>query len=83
MNAWLVAGGAVSCTLLLCADMSLRGSPERRLVGLEMASIVVTVAMILFTVGFGRSIFIDLPLALAVMSFGSGLVYARFLEKHL
>ena len=63
--------------------MCLRGSPERRLVGLEMASILVTMAMVLLTIGFGRFIFIDLPLALAIMSFGGGLVFARFLEKHL
>jgi multicomponent Na+:H+ antiporter subunit F len=63
--------------------MCLRGTPERRLVGLEMASILVTVAMVLFTVAFGRSAFIDLPVALAVMSFGGGLVFARFLGKHL
>lgn len=83
MNIWLVAGAVVSATLLPCADMCLRGSPERRLVGLEMTSLIVTIAMILFTIGFGRIPFIDLPLALAVMSFGSGLVFARFLEKHL
>jgi multicomponent Na+:H+ antiporter subunit F len=63
--------------------MCLRGSPERRLVGLEMASMIVTIAMVLFTVGFGRSAFIDLPLTLAIMSFGGGLVFARFLGKHL
>jgi multicomponent Na+:H+ antiporter subunit F len=63
--------------------MCLRGSPERRLVGLEMTSMIITVAMILFTVGMGRIPFIDLPLALAIMSFGGGLVFARFLEKHL
>lgn len=63
--------------------MCLRGLPERRLVGMEMTSILVTVAMVLFTVGFGRVPFIDLPLALAIMSFGGGLVFARFLEKHL
>lgn len=83
MNVWLIAGGAVSAGLVPCADMCLRGSPERRLVGMEMASVLVTIAMVLFTVGFGRSIFIDLPLALAIMSFGGGLVFARFLEKHL
>ncbi len=83
MNAWLLAGGAVCATLVPCAAMCLRGSPERRLVGVEMASMIVTIAMILLTVGFGRSIFIDLPLALAIMGFGGGLVYARFLEKHL
>ena len=83
MNPWLIAGAAVCTALVPCADMCLRGTPERRLVGLEMTSILVTIAMVLLTVGFGRSIFIDLPLALAIMSFGGGLVFARFLEKHL
>lgn len=83
MNLWLIAGAAVSAALLPCADMCLRGTAERRLVGMEMASMLVTIAMILFTIGFGRTPFIDLPLALAIMSFGGGLVFARFLEKHL
>jgi multicomponent Na+:H+ antiporter subunit F len=83
MNHWLIAASAVTVCLIPCADMCLRGSPERRLVGLEMASLLITIAMVLFTVGFDRSIYIDLPLALAVMSFGGGLVFARFLEKHL
>jgi multicomponent Na+:H+ antiporter subunit F len=82
-NPWLIAGALVAASLLPCADMCLRGSPERRLVGVEMTSVLITLSMVLFTVGFGRSIFIDLPLALAIMSFGGGLVYARFLEKHL
>lgn len=83
MNSWLLAGVAVSATLVPCADMCLRGSPERRLVGLEMTSVIITLAMVLLTVGMGRIPFIDLPLALAIMSFGGGLVFARFLEKHL
>jgi multicomponent Na+:H+ antiporter subunit F len=83
MNPWLIAGVSVSAALLPCADMCLRGSPERRLVGLEMTSILVTVALVMFTVGFGRTPFVDLPLALAIMTFGSGLVFARFLGKHL
>jgi multicomponent Na+:H+ antiporter subunit F len=83
VNLWLIAGAAVSSALLPCADMCLRGSPERRLVGMEKASMLVIIAMVLFTVGFGRVPFIDLPLALAIMSFGGGLVFARFLGKHL
>ena len=83
MNAWLTAGVAVSATLIPCADMCLRGSAERRLVGLEMTGTLITIAMALFTIGFGRVPFVDLPLALAVMSFGGGLVVVRFLEKHL
>jgi multicomponent Na+:H+ antiporter subunit F len=83
LNIWLIAAAAVSAALIPCADMSLRGSPERRLVGLEMTSIVVTIAMVMFTVAFGRTPFIDLPLALAIMSFGGSLIFARFLGKHL
>lgn len=83
MNMWLIAAAGVSATLIPCADMCLRGTPERRLVGLEMASLIVTIALVLYTVGFGREPFMDLPLALALMSFGGGLVFARFLGKHL
>ena len=83
MNVWVVCAVAVSTALIPCADMCFRGSPERRLVGFEMASIVVVLAMILFTVGFGRQAFIDLPVTLALMSFGGSLVFARFLGKHL
>lgn len=83
MNIWLLAAAAVSATLIPCADMCLRGTPERRLVGLEMAGLIITIALVLFTVGFGRAPFMDLPLALALMSFGGGLVFARFLGKHL
>lgn len=82
-NPWLAASCAVAATLIPCACMCLRGSSERRLVGMEMASILITIDMVLLTIGFGRSIFIDLPLALAIMSFGGGLVFARFFEKHL
>lgn len=83
MNIWMWAGVAVMAALVPCADMCLRGSPERRLVGVEMTSILVILSMVLLTIGFGRPAFIDLPLALAILSFGGGLIFARFLEKHL
>lgn len=82
-NPWFWAGAGVAAAVAPCAAMCLRGSPERRLVGLEMASLLIILCLVMFTEGFGRSILIDLPLALAIMSFGSGLVFARFLEKHL
>jgi multicomponent Na+:H+ antiporter subunit F len=83
MNLWLMSAAAVSTALVPCADMCFRGSPERRLVGFEFAGILVVIAMILFTVGFGRTALIDLPVALALLSFGGVLVFARFLGKHL
>lgn len=44
---------------------------------------VVTILMVMLAVIWKRDAFLDLPLALAVMSFGSSLLFARFLEKHL
>lgn len=83
MNLWTAAGALVMVALLPCAAMCLRGEPERRLVGLEMTGLIVTTTLVLFTVGFGRIPFIDIALALAIMGFGSGLLFARFLGKYL
>ena len=83
MNLWLTAAAAVGSALVPCAFMCLRGTPERRLVGVEMTSMIVITAMVLFTIGFGRLPFIDLPLALAILSFGGGLVFVRFLRRYL
>jgi multicomponent Na+:H+ antiporter subunit F len=83
MNPWSAAGAAVASSLVLCAFVCLRGSPQQRLVGLEMTSMIVVISMVLFTVGFGRIPFIDLPLALAILSFGGGLVFVRFLRRYL
>ncbi len=83
LNPWMLASLAIGATFIPCAWMCLRGTPERRLVGLEMTSVLVVVELILLTVGYGRLPFIDLPLTLAVLALGAGLVFARFLEKHL
>ncbi len=82
-NPWIVASIITGGCLVPCAWMCLRGSPERRLVGLEMTGVILTILLVLLTVGYGRLPFIDLPLTLAILTFGSGLVFARFLEKHL
>ncbi|WP_419805231.1 hypothetical protein [Terriglobus sp.] len=83
MNLWMCAGVAVSAALLPCADMCLRGPVERRLAGMEMTAFLVIFAMVLFTVGRHRLPFIDLPLALMVMSCGGTFVFVRFLGRHL
>lgn len=83
MNPWLIAGFAVGACLIPCAAMCLRGTPERRLVGLEMTSSIVTLLLALLCMGTNRLVFMDLPLTLSILTLGAGLVFARFLEKHL
>lgn len=83
MNFWMMMATATGASLIPCAWTCLHGTPERRLVGLEMTTVVITIVMVLLTLANGRLPFMDIPLTLAVLAFGAGLVFARFLEKHL
>ena len=83
MNAWLMATCGVGACLVPCAVVCLRGKPEWRLVGFEMTGIIVAILMALYVAGTNRLAFMDLPLSEALLSFGGGLVFARFLEKYL
>ena len=83
MNPWILTASVTGACLIPCAWSCLHGSAEKRLVGLEMATIVVIIVLVLLTIGYGRLPFIDIPLTLAILSFGAGVVFARFLEKHL
>jgi multicomponent Na+:H+ antiporter subunit F len=52
-----------------------------RLVALELAGTIDTLILVALAVGFRRDIYIDLALALALLSFAGGMVFARFLER--
>lgn len=83
MSPWLMATCGVGACLAPCAIVCLRGKPEWRLVGFEMTGAVVAILMALYVAGTNRFVFMDLPLTLAMLNLGGGLVFARFLEKHL
>jgi multisubunit Na+/H+ antiporter MnhF subunit len=48
-----------------------------------MTGVVVTLLMMLLTMAFNRMPMMDLPITLALMSFGGGIVFARFFARHL
>jgi len=54
-----------------------------RLVGLEIAGIIITMLLLTLSIAYGRDSFLDLSLAMALVSFGGGLVFARFIERWL
>ncbi len=56
---------------------------EKRLVALEMAGILATLELMLLTMAFQRMPMMDLAIALALLSFGSGMVFAHFLARYL
>ena len=81
MNPFLIAAGAMLICLVPCGIACLRGGAVCRLVALEAAGLIATLVLLLLAEGFHRAPFTDLALALALLSFGGGLVFARFLER--
>ena len=83
MNVWLLAATVLLFALVPCGIIVFRGSAMERVVGLEMAGLIVTLLLILLAEGFHRVPFYDLALTLALLAFGGGLVFVRFLERWL
>jgi multicomponent Na+:H+ antiporter subunit F len=83
MNYWLWSALGLLLALFPCLYVGATEPAEDRLVALEFAGCVVTLELVLLAEGFHRASFYDLPLALAFLSFGGGMVFARFLQRWL
>ena len=83
MNVWLVAATVLLAALVLPLSVLVRAPRIDALVALELASVVVTLVLLLLSEGFHRSIYTTVPLVLAGISLVSGLVFARFMEKRV
>jgi multicomponent Na+:H+ antiporter subunit F len=82
VNLWLAAavilllGGLGPCTFVC-----LRAAPTDRLVALELAGLIATLELVCLAEAFGRDVYFDLALALGLLSFAGGIVFAHFLER--
>jgi multisubunit Na+/H+ antiporter MnhF subunit len=83
MNAWLWAAFALLFSFIPCLIVCNRGDLGARVVGLETAGILVTLELLCLSQGFSHPSFYDLPLTLAFLSLGGGLVFARFIQRWL
>ncbi len=83
MNLWIWTAVVVLASLIPCGIVCFRGSLNDRLVGLEMTSALVTIELLVLAEGFHRPSFFDLPLTLAFLSFGGGMVFTRFVQRWL
>ena len=81
MTLWLVSAAVLVAMLVPLAALAALGTPDDGLVALELASVLVTVALLLMAVGLDREILGDLALVLAVGSFAGSLAYAVLLER--
>lgn len=83
MNIWLMAALIILLCLIPCGWVCFRGSVMERFAALQMAQLLAVIVMLLMAEGYQRSIYFDLALVLGSLSFASGLVYIRFLERWL
>lgn len=83
MNCWIVAALALLVCMVPCFLLCLRGDAMSRLIGLEAGSTMTVMVLLALTEAYQQSSFVDLALTLALLTYGSGLVFARFLERWL
>lgn len=83
MNVWLLGATVLLFSLIPCGVVVFRGDPVNRVVGLETTAMIEVLLLILLAEGYHQVSFYDLGLALALLGFGGGLVFVRFLERWL
>jgi multicomponent Na+:H+ antiporter subunit F len=83
MNAWLTAAFALMLGLIPCGIVCFTKDAVNRLIGLEGAATLIVLVMLCLAEGYQRNFLFDLALMLALLSFGGGMVFVRFLERWL
>lgn len=83
MTVWMAASIGLAALLLLGGLVCMRGRVAQRLIGLQLASVITTLGFVTFGVAVDRPLYLDVGIVLAVTSFITGLVYARFAERWL
>ncbi len=83
MNGFLIAATAMLIALLPCGIVLMRGTAMEAVIAFEAISSVVVLVLVLLAEGFRRTSEFELPVLLAMLLFGSGLVFVRYLGRDL
>ena len=83
MNAFTVAATAMLAGFLPILWVCVRGHAVDALIALELAGALTTTALLCLAEGFGSSAMFGVPVVCATVSWVGGLVYARFMGRHL
>jgi len=83
MNGFVLAAIGMLVALVPGGIVLVRGTVMESLVAFELISAVVVIVLVLLAEGFRRSGEFELPVLLAALMFGSGLVFVRFLGRGL
>lgn len=81
MNVWLLAAIVLLAQAGVCGAVCVRvKSRLEALVAMECAGVLGSMCLLMLAQGYERSIYFELPLVLAVLSFIGALVFVRFME---
>jgi multisubunit Na+/H+ antiporter MnhF subunit len=83
MTSFLVAAIAMLLAMVPAGVTIVRGNTADAVVGYEFITTVAVMVLALLAEGFGRPSLFELPVLLAVLLYGSGLVFVRSLERWL
>ena len=83
MSAFVIAAIAMLVAVIPCGIVMLRGKVMEAVVAYEAIGSVIIIVLVLLAQGFGRSGEFELPVLLAMLILGGGLVFVRFLERWL
>jgi multisubunit Na+/H+ antiporter MnhF subunit len=83
VSAFVVAAIVMLAGMIPCGIMVWRGTAMEALAGYEAIGSIAVMVLILLAEGFNRFGELELPIVLAVLLFGSGLVFARAMERWL
>jgi multisubunit Na+/H+ antiporter MnhF subunit len=83
VNGFVIAAIAMLIGVIPCGIVVWRGTLMEAVVGYEAISSIVVMVLLLLAEGFGRFGELELPIVLAVLLFGSGLVFVHALERWL
>ncbi len=82
MNVWLAADIGLLLGVVPCALLILRSSDVADwTVALQLGGVIIALALLLLAQGLKRPSFFDLSVALALLSFPAGLMFAHFIER--
>jgi multisubunit Na+/H+ antiporter MnhF subunit len=83
LNAFVIAAIAMLIAVVPCGIVIIRGTAMEAVVAYEAISTIIVMVLVLLARGFSRSGEFELPVLLAMLMLGSGLVFLRFLERWL
>ncbi|HEX4399636.1 MAG TPA: monovalent cation/H+ antiporter complex subunit F [Trebonia sp.] len=83
MTAFVVAAIAMLIVMVPAVVTIVRGTDADAVVGYQFITAVAVMILALLAEGFKRPSLFELPVLLAVLLYGSGLVYVRALERWL